>query len=231
MKTKWATGFVLGFFLTANAFGAERPSQATLNNEPATITIGVYDYTRAKPDVLLKAERSAAAILLKAGVEAVWLACLSGHGSPKNPVCAAPADPTHLTLLIVPDCMSKHLGAVHDDALGFAEVSMGLSRTAWVLYERVRDFALKQQLTDERLLGAVIAHELGHLLLGENAHAAAGLMHGYWPRPELLAIEFGQLVFSDTESRRIQRGVAARREAVSAAMAELSTFGSLARLN
>ena len=29
-------------------------------------------------------------------------------------------------------------------------------------------------------LGRVIAHELGHLLIGKNAHSAAGIMHTPW---------------------------------------------------
>ena len=213
MKTQWAAGCILGFFLTASSSGAEGSSQITPSNELATITVRVYDHTHAKPRALHEAEQIASAILSTAGVAVVWLPCLTDDGSSKTAECAVPDDPIHLKLHILPRSMSKGLRSVHSDALGFALLGAELTCNAWIFYDRTNDFALEQQLTFERLLGTVIAHELGHLLLGENAHADAGLMHGYWSRKELLAIEFEQLVFSDVERRGIERGVVARREA------------------
>src|SRR5215831_16358520 len=122
MKTKLATGFVLGFFLAANASGAGRSSQVTSNGEPLTITIEVYDYAHMKPGRLLQAERTAAAILLKAGVEAVWRPRSTDDSSFNTSECAVAADPTHLTLRILPDSVSKNLRWVHGDALGFASL-------------------------------------------------------------------------------------------------------------
>jgi len=46
---------------------------------------------------------------------------------------------------------------------------------AYVAYDRVLRFAHKHPGDTARILGAVIAHELGHLLLGEG-HWATGLM-------------------------------------------------------
>ena len=93
---------------------------------------------------------------------------------------------------------------------------------AWILYDKVKEFSREQQLSFGRLLGGVIAHELGHLLIGENVHADAGLMHGYWSREELLGIEFTRLFFSDAERRRIQGGVFARQKAASVPVADAS---------
>jgi hypothetical protein len=30
------------------------------------------------------------------------------------------------------------------------------------------------------MLGSVMAHEIGHLLLGSHAHAISGIMRGHW---------------------------------------------------
>lgn len=186
-----------------------------------TIAIYVYDYADARRSVLSEAERTATGILGKAGVETVWVDCPRDNASPTNPACVASPDPTHLILRVLPDSMSKGLQQVHGDAMGFTALGERFNCNAWIFYGGVKDFSLEQQLTLERLLGAVIAHELGHLLLGENVHASAGLMHGYWTNRELLDIESSRMIFSETESERIQSGVIARYQALSLVAAEV----------
>ena len=232
MKTKLASGLILSFLFVANPSEAGRASQSTPNNDLVAITIGLYDYAHTKPVQLLQAEQTAAAILLKAGLKAVWLACpVANDTSPSTPACAVPGDPTHLTLRLVPGAMFGRLRFVDGDALGFAALGAELSCDAWISYDRVKDVAVEQRLTFERLLGSVMAHELGHLLLNENRHSDTGLMHGHWSRAELLAIECARLVFSDTEGKRIHFGAIARREAASAVITEVPSFDSRGRLN
>ena len=226
MKTKCASRLILALALGASTCGVVRASHAGTKDELGTITIYVYDYADAKPRVLLEAERAAAGILEKAGVETVWVDCPRDDASPRNLACVASADPTHLILRVLPYSMSNRFRQVHGDAMGFAALGERFNCNAWIFYGRVKDFSLEQQLTLERLLGAVIAHELGHLLLGENVHANTGLMHGYWTNREFLEIESGRIIFSDTESKRIQSGVIARRQVAGAVTAEVSSLGS-----
>ena len=174
MKTRCLFRLVFALALAASSCEGVRASHAGTRNELGTITIYVYDYARGRSSVLLEAERTAAAILEKAGVETVWEDCLRDDASPGNLACVASADPTHLVLRVLPDSMSKGLQQVHGDAMGFAALGEQFNRNVWVFYGRVKDFSLEQQLTLERLLGAVIAHELGHVLLGENVHANTG---------------------------------------------------------
>jgi hypothetical protein len=54
------------------------------------------------------------------------------------------------------------------------------------------------------LLGAAIAHELGHLLLGKDSHAAAGLMRLVWTAGELAAASKGRLTFTEEQGRRLR---------------------------
>ncbi len=217
MKTKSASGLIVGLLMMANASGAAHPSPRTPNNERVAITIGVYNYAHAKSGLLFEAQQTAAAILLNAGVEARWLSCSTDDASTRIPACAATADPTHLTLRILPSSMSSRWQRVSGDTLGFAVVGEELSCYAWILYDRARDFAAQRQLTLASLLGSVIAHELGHLLLGDSFHSKAGLMRARWSGKEFLAMERGELVFSVAESERIQRAVIARRQATNAA--------------
>jgi hypothetical protein len=58
----------------------------------------------------------------------------------------------------------------------------------------------------ETLLGFVIAHELGHLLLGPHAHKGHGLMRPVWTRTDLAnGVAQGQFRFSALEGECIRR--------------------------
>jgi hypothetical protein len=52
----------------------------------------------------------------------------------------------------------------------------------------------------------VIAHELGHLLLGPHAHTGLGLMRPVWTRTDVVCgVAQGQFRFSAAEGERIRR--------------------------
>jgi hypothetical protein len=60
-----------------------------------------------------------------------------------------------------------------DETVGFAIPG---SRAANVIYERIRRIARRRRVASGLLLGYVIAHELGHLLLPARSHSSSGLM-------------------------------------------------------
>jgi hypothetical protein len=49
----------------------------------------------------------------------------------------------------------------------------------------------------------VMAHEIGHLLLGRNSHSVSGIMRGTWGSAELRAIAQGALRFTRGERKRL----------------------------
>jgi len=60
------------------------------------------------------------------------------------------------------------------------------------------------------ILGHVMLHELGHLLLGVGSHGATGLMHVPWHRKELEQADQGALLFTPWEAETLRRNAAAR---------------------
>jgi len=46
-----------------------------------------------------------------------------------------------------------------------------------------------------------MAHEIAHLLLGTNSHAAEGIMRAQWQKDELLSASKGELLFTPRESQ------------------------------
>jgi len=55
------------------------------------------------------------------------------------------------------------------------------------------------------ILGHLMAHEVGHLLLGPNSHSSKGVMSFPWARRTLTDMERGRLKFSGTEREAIHR--------------------------
>jgi hypothetical protein len=84
---------------------------------------------------------------------------------------------------------------------------------AWVFYDHIKEAAVEKGLSLPQILGNVIAHELGHLLLGANSHSMTGLMRARWSWEELIAADRGELNFSNSERARIQNSVFARHQA------------------
>jgi Zn-dependent peptidase ImmA (M78 family) len=63
--------------------------------------------------------------------------------------------------------------------------------------------------SEPRVLRHVMAHELGHLLLGSNAHAEIGIMRPRWFGQQLRAVERGALFFSPEQALLMRNGLGA----------------------
>ena len=66
------------------------------------------------------------------------------------------------------------------------------------------------------ILGCVIAHELGHLLLGSNGRSGAGIMRPRWEPRHVRQLMMGTLLFT-TEQSMLMRAQARTRMRVQAA--------------
>ena len=216
MKRELAGSLALGLILVTSAYGAPHTSVTAGTDGSKQITIRIHDYAQVEFSILVNAERVTDDILQEAGVEVVWIECSDGPMPAKQPACETPRGPAVLTLNLLPRSMSRrlHLPA---DAFGVAleDEEGGLGFDAWIFCDLVNDAAAQKQLTRSVLLGTVIAHELGHLLLSTNSHSAFGLMRANWSSKELSAVEHRAMYFSSPESKRIQQAVMSRRQYVS----------------
>ena len=89
------------------------------------------------------------------------------------------------------------------DALGFADPSVS---RAHVIYDRVEALTARSQRSAASLLGDVIAHELGHLMLPSPRHSARGIMRsGVDVHPRALE------TFTDPQARQIVSRLTVRR--------------------
>ena len=78
---------------------------------------------------------------------------------------------------------------------------------AYVFYRRVQAEADRYQVSIGSVLACAIAHELGHLLMPDTAHAASGLMRAGWSRDDFNRADQGQLRFLPGDVARIRAGL------------------------
>jgi hypothetical protein len=79
-----------------------------------------------------------------------------------------------------------------------------------VFYQRAEELATDGELGLSKVLGHAIAHEIGHLLLGSNAHSPVGIMQAKWGPEELRRANRGDLLFGAKEAELIRAHVAVR---------------------
>src|SRR5687767_11275528 len=75
---------------------------------------------------------------------------------------------------------------------------------AWIFYPRVRAYSAELGMHASQLLGHVMAHEMGHLLLPYGAHALAGLMRPEWDRSQVKSAAAGLLTFTPDQAALIR---------------------------
>ena len=94
------------------------------------------------------------------------------------------------------------------DAMGAAPAADdGTGRVAYAFYVRIEALAQRRGIDVAKVLGIVMAHEIGHLLLGFGAHSSAGIMSGRWGKFEMDLVAAGLLGFTKEQADVIRRAV------------------------
>lgn len=174
------------------------------------IELHIYNYSAVSHQILARAEQESARIFERIGIATIWLDCpLTSQETVRNRACALPDAPTKFALRLLSNSMADSLG-VGGDIFGSAllPADEGFGVVANVYADRARKLADGSEL--EVILGRVIAHELGHLLLGKNAHSAAGLMQARWCARDLGLSRQAAMLFLPGEAKRIRAEVRAR---------------------
>ncbi len=186
--------------------------QAEVPRLQSKIQVFVYNYAGVSHETLARAEIEAARIYNRAGIETEWLDCpLSPDKASQYPACQLPVSPARLALRILSRSMSDRFGlsqATFGSALFPDDGGFGM--VAQVCAHCSEELAKEDMATRPVILGCVMAHELGHLLLGVHSHAATGLMHAPWYGKELESIAQGSLLFTSWEGDKMRRQVSAR---------------------
>ncbi len=162
------------------------------------ITVAIYDDVHLPPQILAAAQDEAMRVYQKAGVVISWAVCKSSNlNAIADLRCQDPPSATHLNLRIIP-----HASKSGDGIFGVAFLSAeGTGAYGDVSYNSVEKLDRDWHVGLARVLGHVMAHELGHLLLGSNAHSREGIMCPSWHAGELRLASMGTLLFSEEQAQ------------------------------
>ena len=161
------------------------------------ITIRVVNEA-ADPESLSRARLEVSEIFARSGIDLIWRDCvLARTDGPVRDACQGDRGPAEFWMRIVirrPPHASKNV-------LGFAELD---TRSAGIYYPAAAGIAQRSGTGAGRILGAAMAHEIGHLLLGARAHARHGVMRANWDLGQIDRISRGALDFTPDEARLLR---------------------------
>jgi hypothetical protein len=191
--------------LALSIFPAIIASGANVVAEP--ILVLVHNYAGLQPTLLKRAERSAARVLGTGGVQVNWLDCSQTPQASQQ--CQDPPNPSALVLHLLPSRATRR--AAPSGSLGFAVPPEPgqFGSFAGVFYDRIERLG-SRGFNEPVILGDAMAHEIGHLLLGLEAHTDSGIMKAEWHRRELEEAANGTLVFDALQRNRIMQTLKAR---------------------
>jgi hypothetical protein len=168
--------------------------------ETSHLNISVYNDAGVPRDVLARSEERAAMIFSHAGFELSWTNHgyrFSDHGSKFKEI----SEPGDLVMRIIPRAATSTNNAVF--GVSFLGPD-GTGRYSDVFWTKVKELHTNYNVDITGVLGSVMAHEIGHLLLGSQAHAVSGIMRARWESHELHQIAMGTLLFLPWQEQRMR---------------------------
>ncbi|MFB3778990.1 MAG: hypothetical protein ACE141_15330 [Bryobacteraceae bacterium] len=170
------------------------------------VVVAILNYADLSRETLDVAEEQASKIFGEAGVAVKWWELPVSGSAAADDAIAQPV----AWLRLLPRSMADRFSGI-PGALGCT-----LDRHAYVYTDRVRDVAARAATNFPRALGHIMAHELGHVFLGENSHAAGGIMSPKQGTLEFRRMNMGGLQFSRVEAQRMRRRILAEQTALAA---------------
>jgi hypothetical protein len=164
------------------------------------LKVSVFNDAQVPLSVLQSAESRAQAVFGQAGISLTWLDCgTPGHWHTELG-CLDVAFPNHLSVRLV---TGKQTGS--HDIFGQSFLNEhGEGNYANVYVTPLSSAKALEVIREGDLLGCIVVHELGHLLLGKNSHSTEGLMRAKWEVWELREAARGNLLFTKSESERMR---------------------------
>lgn len=168
MRTKTIAGVFAMAMLTAGVAMAQDTGGAAT----PTVRLHVLDRAAVAPRDWKFAEADVAAVYRKAGMTTVF-----EHDWIDMAAAERPMDVTIIAITGRASLTAAASFGVASDALAFVPGAAGnQGRLVYVFDDRVRALSSRSGIPYNVLLGRVLAHEVGHVLLPFNSHSLTGIM-------------------------------------------------------
>ena len=187
-------------------------NSAVRAESPLSLTIRVYNSVALNAAEIAALKAAAGPLLSDTGTEVTFRICErpSNDISRVVDLCDDTLKPHEVVVRII-DAPRYNL-QLDPLAYGLTYVVPETNRgwLATVFADRIGATAARVGGDAGTLLGLVLAHEVGHLLLGQNYHGDAGVMRATWPDQLLNPRANVDWRFSTSEIATIQQHIAAR---------------------
>ncbi len=204
MRTNWGSGLLLGALAACHLLAADPAGSVP------GITLRLVNSARVSQGKLVEGEKEAAYILGKAGVSLTWQDCSAGSAGWQTGPCAAGLGATDFWLHVAAWKPAAAVG----EMLGFTALSRDQGTddsVAGVHYPAVRSVAGSFGVEEPEILGAALAHEIGHLL--GVGHSPMGVMCPQFGQSHIVQASAGGLLFSAPQASQIRTEIARRKTA------------------
>ena len=188
MKTSLLIAGILAAGIAAHARDSKPPDVTVYVNGDGTVSSSVDQGARS----------TVTWMFARVGVRLVWR-----DGEPRTG--AASGSPVTIQVRFtgeLPDASREALAY----ALPFGEQGVAIP----VMYDRIR-WVARRSSREAPILAHVLAHEIGHVLQGTNAHAQTGVMKAHWNGQDYDAMEKKPLEFTSLDVELIKDGLNLRR--------------------
>jgi hypothetical protein len=173
----------------------------------SSVTLQLRNDAGLPGNVVAEAEAAVTGIYAKAGVDLSWSSMRAGR-----------------MVVILPGLPAETIEQETTEKMDHAPARMGFAvssetergHVAYILADRVSAAASRYRVRMAAALGAVIAHEVGHLLLPFNAHSKTGIMRAVWTQADFVKASRGHLLFTEEQSARIRGGLNPEEQQVAA---------------
>jgi hypothetical protein len=150
-----------GFVMTgASAMASERVA--------VDVVFHVTSYERIPAGELATAQQAVVEVYGKIGVRVAWAGGIAAEATVDGA--------RHIDIIFLTAAMADRK---QPNARAFGQASHA-TRRAYIYYARVLTYAMRSASDPGVVLGLVLAHEIGHVLLPEYSHAPSGLMRAEW---------------------------------------------------
>jgi hypothetical protein len=175
-------------------------------------TVVLYDFAHLDRSVVMNAREVATDIFKESGIETEWFDCRASLE------CDLHAEGVQFRLIIqsqVENVVKDHLQArnlAETHTLGFAIPCNRADEAClfYIFYSPINSLASQYGANTGSILGQVMVHEIGHALLGPDAHSRTGIMQPKFPIQGMDRF----LDFSDRESKRVRDQLSMRNELI-----------------